>query len=291
MSLIVGAFILAMQTDPMQLKIGPEGNVSCPVSQITSTASGKVSTPDDIAAAADGKAWVFLGENHATAPHQQLHADVIAALVKRERRVMVGLEMLTRPKQAELDKFWKSESRRFQFLKDADWKGQWGYGYSFYSPIFDVCRKNTVPMVALNVPRDWVRVVGQKGYAGLTAEQLQQLPANMALDNANHRAVFASLMGGHPPTGPRGESIYAAQVLWDEGMADSAIKARRDTDRDVFVVLAGSGHVMYRQGINYRIAKRGQGDGITVVMTQSDETITASKGVGDFVYVTPPTKK
>jgi uncharacterized iron-regulated protein len=291
MSLLLGALIATIQSDPMQLKIGPAGSTACAVNQITSIPSGKMATPDDIAIAADGKKWVFLGENHATAPHQQLHADVIAALVKRGRKVMVGLEMLTRPKQTPLDQFWKGESLRSQFLKDGDWKGQWGYGYNFYSPIFEVCRTHRVPMVALNVPRDWVRTVGQKGFAGLTPEQTKELPSTMALDNANHRAVFASLMGGHPPTGPRGENIYAAQVLWDEGMADSAIKAREGKDCDVFVVLAGSGHVMYRQGINYRVAKRGQGDGITVVMTQSDTAVEASNGVGDFVYVTAPTKK
>ena len=79
--------------------------------------------------------------------------------------------------------------------------------------------------------------------------------------------------------------MYAAQVLWDEGMADTAIKLRGEAE--VFVVLAGSGHVMYGQGINYRIASRGQGTGVIVVMTQSSEPIQSSRGVGDFVFVTP----
>ncbi len=269
----------------MRLKIGSTAEVACALNQITSTATGLAATADDIAAAADGKRWVFLGENHATKPHQLLQADVIAALVKRGRKVGVGLEMLTRPKQAELDKFWQGETLPSQFMKDAEWKTQWGYDYKFYSPIFSVCRANKVPMVALNVPRDWVRNVGRGGFDGLTADQKRDLPTVMNLKNQNHREVFGALMGGHPPTGPRGDNMYAAQVLWDEGMADTAIKLRGDVD--VFVVLAGSGHVMYSQGINYRIMSRGQGDGITVVMTQSNEGIQSSKGVGDFVFVTP----
>ena len=91
-------------------------------------------------------------------------------------------------------------------------------------------------------------------------------------------------------TGPTGEHIYSAQVLWDEGMADTALKylgAHKPNSRTVFVVIAGSGHVMYGQGINYRIAKRKGGDGITVVMAESDEPMSVSNGLADFVMVSP----
>ena len=53
------------------------------------------------------------------------------------------------------------------------------------------------------------------------------------------------------------------------------------------VVIAGSGHVMYNQGINLRLARRKAGEGITVVMTESTEPIAAANGLGDFLYVSP----
>ena len=88
--------------------------------------------------------------------------------------------------------------------------------------------------------------------------------------------------------GPSGNNIYAAQVLWDEGMADTALKyldAHKPDSRTVFVVIAGAGHVMYRQGINYRIERRHGGEGITVVMAESSGPITISNGLADFVFV------
>jgi uncharacterized iron-regulated protein len=218
---------------------------------------------------------------------------VIQALAKAGRDVVVGFEMFTRPVQDKLNPWslgWWSEE---EFIRQSEWKTQWGFDYALYKPIFDVVRQNRLPMVALNVPRDWVRRVGRTGASGLTAEEQSQVPP-IDTTNAQHREVFNALMGGHPMTGPQGENIYSAQVLWDIGMADSALKyldSRVNNSKTVFVVVAGSGHVMYRQAINYRIKQRTGEDGVTVVMTESNDPVTVSLGVGDFVYVSQADKK
>ena len=120
-----------------------------------------------------------------------------------------------------------------------------------------------------------------------------QLPTELFLGNRDHRQVFEAMMGGHQMTGTSMDQMYAAQVLWDEGMADTALKyvARiSTTPSTVFVIIAGAGHVMYDQGINYRIARRHGGAGTTLVMLESDVTVEVSRGLGTFVAVTgkPP---
>ncbi len=277
----------------MRLPIGPRTEVRAELNSITSLRDGKPSTVAEIARAADGQSYVYLGENHATKPHQELQAEIVKALVERGRRVVVGLEMYTRPKQDWLDQWSAGSLSEEDFLAKSEWKTQWGFGYEFYRPVFDVAKANKLPMVALNVPRDWVRQVGRKGLAGLNTEQSLQLPKEIFLGNRDHKMVFEGLMGGHPMTGPQGDNVYAAQVLWDEGMADTAIKwmERFGDDKTVFVVIAGSGHVMYRQGINYRIERRTKKRGITVVMGQAKEATMVAKGLGDFVYITEEVKK
>ena len=77
-------------------------------------------------------------------------------------------------------------------------------------------------------------------------------------------------------------------------MADTAMKYVRVNplkSNEIFVVIAGSGHVMYGQGINYRIQKRGRMRGKTLVMTQSDMPAEVSKGIGDWVFVSVPVAK
>ena len=296
MSVLVAAIatVLAAQTpppDPNRLPIGRKGERTVTAGQNTNLGSGNAATAADIAAAARGKRFVFLGENHATAPHQQFHADVIQALVDDGREVIVGLEMYTRPKQDWLDQWSAGKLDESTFLAQSDWKGQWGYPYEFYRPVFEAVKKNHLGLVALNVPREWVRSVGRGGYAGLTTDIKLQLPDNLGELNPPHKEIFGALMGGHPMTGPQGDNMYSAQVLWDQGMADTAIKyleRAKTSPKTVFVVIAGSGHVMYGQGINYRIARRKAGTGITVVKMQSDEPTPVAKGLADFVYVTKP---
>lgn len=284
------ALCLAQKLDPNRLPIGPPGEATIPVGRLYDLAHNRPATLGDLVRAARGKAFVYVGENHATQAHQFLEADVLAALEGAGRHVSVGLEMYQRPKQSWLDQWSANAISESDFLAKSDWKGQWGYDFAFYRPVFQVVRDNGMPLVGLNVPRDWVRAVAKGGFDALPADAKAELPADMSLGNRDHRKIWDALMGDHPMTGVNMTNMYAAQVLWDEAMADTAIKFLARQPRDsarVFVVIAGSGHVMYKQGINGRVARRKGGDGVTLVMMQSDTPVTVAKGLGDFVYVSP----
>jgi uncharacterized iron-regulated protein len=290
------AFALQNPPDPNRLPIGTKGEATVQVGGIYDLNRQSRATVRDIAMAARGKRFVYLGENHATTDHQQMEAEIVAALIGEGRHVVVGLEMYQRPKQSLLDQWSRNTISEADFLEKSDWKGQWGFDFAFYRPVFQVVRDNALPLIGLNIPRDWVRSVGRQGLAGLPSDAKTELPANIDLGNKDHRAMWDALLGAnaHPMAGPSMNNMYAAQVLWDESMADTAIKYLDTAPKDpktVFVVIAGSGHVMYKQGINWRVAKRNAGSGITVVMMQSNEPATVSRGIGDFVYVTPEAKK
>lgn len=295
--------LTAFQTDPYLLDIGRSGKATVNVEQIVDTRSMKGATAADIASAAKDVHFVFLGESHNSPDHHKMQASVIDALVAAGRDVIVGFEMFTRPVQDNLNPWtlgWWDEAT---FIERSDWKKQWGFDFGLYRPIFESTKAHRLPMVALNVPRDWVRAVGRGGYAALTPEWRKQLPDELYLGNEDHKKIFSALMGGHPqasnhameqqPTGqaPSFDNIYAAQVLWDEGMADTALKymaGRSVTPKTVFVVIAGSGHVMYGQGINYRINRRTGEKGITLTMIDGTEPREVSRGLGDFVYMAKP---
>lgn len=287
-------FVAAIvQSDPYLLEIGTPGKVSIKVDQIVDTRSGRVVSAADVAAAARGFRFVYLGESHNSPDHHQMQSNVIEALVADGRDVVIGFEQFTRPVQDSLNPWtlgWWDEAT---FIERSDWKKQWGFDYALYRPIFESTKKHRLPMVALNVPRDWVRAVGRGGYAALTPEMKKELPEDLFLGNSNHKAVFTGLMGGHPMTGTQGENVYSAQVLWDEGMADTALKyleRRGASPKTVFVVIAGSGHVMYGQGINYRVERRTGLKGITMTMFDGTEPREVSRGLGDFVYMAKPGK-
>lgn len=284
--------VLSADVDPMNLPLGPRGGtVEVARDVLVDTRTNKAATIRDIVKAADGHRFVYLGESHTNANHHKMQADIIEALARRGRDVIVGFEMFTRPRQQDLNAWtlgWQSEA---DFIEKSGWKTEWGFDFSLYKPIFDVIKRLGLPMVALNVPRDWVRTVGRQGLAGLSQQQLDQLPKEIDTGWKDHRRFFEAMVGGHPMAGPMGDNMYAAQVLWDVGMADSALKYWDRTPRNtktVIVIIAGVGHTAYGLGINGRIAKRTGEPGITVSMVETADKATVSRGLGDFVYAAKP---
>jgi uncharacterized iron-regulated protein len=285
-SLLAASAIFQTTADPLLLHIGHTGVAQTVPGQLLDLRSERAATLADVVKAMEGKRYLFLGESHTNPDHHRFQADCIQALVKSGRPVAVGFEMFTRPAQPALNPWslgWWTEQ---QFIEKSDWKHQWGFDYALYRPIFEVIRENRIPMVALNIPREWVRAVGKQGFTALSAEQRQALPPKLGTVNPLHRQIFNSMMGGHPMTGVNMEFMYDGQVLWDEAMADSALKyvTSRGTRDLAFVVIAGSGHVMYGQGINWRLQQRGAEPGVTVVMVDGEKPVSVSRGVGDFVY-------
>ncbi|MBL8065402.1 MAG: ChaN family lipoprotein [Chthonomonadaceae bacterium] len=276
-------------SDPYLLKIGTPGTYMAPMGY-SRTATGRAATVSDIAAQASGATFVFVGESHNNPSHHQAQADVIRALATNGRAVTVGFEMFTRDNQANINGWTLGWWDDTTFQLKSDWKKQWGFNYILYKPVFDVIKELGLPMVALNLPRDWVRQIGRTGPTAIKEEWKAWLPS-LDLGNTSHKEVFSSLMGDHPMTGA--ENIYAAQVSWDTGMAQSAIDAMagRKNPKAVMVVLAGIGHTMYGQGINFRIKQKTPATMVNVACIDSESPRDVSRGIGDFVFMAPPGKE
>ena len=280
--------------DPLLLKIGSSRTLKVEPGKVVNLRSGREAKVEDIAAAAANTQYVYVGEEHGNLLHHQMQAQVIRALAAAGRHVVIGMEQFTRPNQPNLAGWTLGWYTDDQFITKSDWKNQWGMDYSLYKPVFDAAKDLQLPIVALNIPRDWVRAVGKGGLEALTSDQRSQLPANIDLTNQDHRAIFTAMIGGHPMTGAGMEHMYDAQALWDVAMADTAVKYMSGkSPKTVMVVVAGSGHVMYKQAINWRVKNRTGDPGVTLVMADNDGPREVSRGVGDFFYLTqlPPEDK
>ncbi len=288
MSLTALTLLLGMgqpaPADPMNLPIGTPGKATLGLGY-HDLRTNKVTDLDQIVKAVENHRFVFFGESHDKLAHHQGQAAVIDALARSGRSVVVGFEMFTRPNQKNLARWTLGKETEEEFIANSDWKTQWGFDFALYRPIFDVVRQNRLPMVALNVPRDWVRTVGKSGFAGLSPEAKAQLP-EMFLGNTYHRSIFTAMMGGHEM--PNMDNTYAAMVLWDEGMADSALKYMqwRSGKKPIMVIVAGLGHGLYKQGINYRINRRTGEDVFTIISVEreKDGPTVVSRGIGDVAF-------
>lgn len=284
------AFALLFQDGPDPLLMSDLGGGRITVSEgLWRSNSGARATLDDVVKASEGKRFVFVGESHDQAAHHQFQADVIQELVESGRNVVVGFEMFTRDNQSNLAPWTMGKWSEESFLQEANWKTQWGFDFALYRPIFQTIKRHRLPMVALNLPRDWVRQIGRQGASSVTPEQRRWLP-NLDLGDQKHRAVFSAMTGGHPMSSEQAENMYAAMVAWDEGMANTAMESMAGRlDRNaVMVVIAGSGHMMYGLGINGRIRQRAGLESVGVLCTTSDEPRQISDQLADFVLVTRP---
>lgn len=204
---------------------------------------------------------ICFGEQHDSAEHHFAQNEALTQLAKRakeaKRRLAVGFEMFQRPYQPALSGFVGGDLDEERFLTESEYKTRWGFDFSLYRPLLETARQYELEALALNTPRELTRKVSRQGLGALEPADREQLP-ELDLNNADHRAYFDAAMQGHtmPPGGPKMDDMYAAQVVWDETMADTAARwlAAAEPNSQV-IVFAGNGHC-HESAIPARITRR-----------------------------------
>ena len=271
---------------PPRAPIGSTLNARAPEAPKEAPAA-KEAVPDDIVARsaqpfrgqrnADGQALdearlldelshfdvVCLGEAHDAARDHFAELAITEGLERRARvsgrALGVGFEMFQAPYGDALHAYGVGHLNDAGLRKRTHYEERWGYAYAYYQPILAFGRAYGLPLKALNAPRELTRSIAEKGLAGLSPRLRRQLPAELDLNDQQHRAQFDQLMAHHPNVGGSSadlDNFYAAQVVWDETMADNAARwvAARAPSRQL-IVLAGSAHCR-KEAIPARIERR-----------------------------------
>ena len=189
---------------------------------------------------------ICVGEHH-NDPHAHwaqlaIATDLADRAAQTGRELAIGFEMFDKKDQPLLDKWQARKLSTEELLDQSHWDEDWGYPPAFYRPLLDLARNRQLALLALNAPRQLTRHVASEGLNGLDVEEQKQLP-ELDLQQAEHRAVFDRVMANHPDTDSDPDDSYAAQVVWDETMADRSaewLRARRPT-RQILIV-AGEMH-------------------------------------------------
>ena len=202
-----------------------------------------------------------LGEAHDEPRDHFAELAVIEGLARRARvsgrALGIGFEMFQEPYGDALRSYQRGRLDDAGLRKKTHYDDRWGFPYAYYRPVLAYARATGLALKALNAPRELTHAVAENGLSGLTPKQRRQLP-DLDLDDTAHRAEFDRLMAHHPGAGAGldPEKFYAAQVVWDETMADNAARwvAARAPSRQL-VVLAGSAHCS-REAIPARVERR-----------------------------------
>ena len=259
------------------------------------TARGDRVEIDDLAARLDSARLILFGETHAHAAVQQAERQLLDALARRGRRVLVGLEMLPASVQPALDRWVRGEGSEADLVRDTHWYRHWGFHFGHYRELFLFARQRGTPLVALNVEREVITTVRRQGFEGVPAADRPKLPPRIDLDSAEHRRLFSAYMGGgHQGMTPEMEAgMFRAQCTWDAVMGWNAVRAlERESDpRAVMVAVMGSGHVAYGLGVRRQAALWGRPATalvVAVVVEGEPRDRMARGSLADFVWGVPP---
>jgi len=210
---------------------------------------------------------VCIGESHDSEPNHRLQLKIIEALYACDNRLGVGMEMFQRPFQKEIDRYFQGGVNEDDFLKASEYKQRWGYAWTLYRPIVEFCRRNNIPLAALNAPRELTQRISKVGHAALTEDEKKQL-GSVDFNMKAHRDYWfdklTAMHGNKAASAEQKEKSYQVMTVWDEYMGASAAAFQQERDLRRIVVLAGSGHVERGFGIAARAAKRTGGKAVTV---------------------------
>ncbi|MGD1855601.1 MAG: ChaN family lipoprotein [Leptolyngbyaceae cyanobacterium] len=204
---------------------------------------------------------LYLGETHTDEADHIAQLEIITAMHETRGDIAIGLEMFQRPFQPVLDRYIAGEITEAELVEQSEYETRWGFDWELYAPIMRYAQTNQIPLIALNTPREITRKVAREGLSSLTGSDLEYIPpiADIDTSDENYQAMVAQVFGhhgGHGNSGPSFENFFAAQVLWDETMAESVADYVTASPETRVIVLAGEGHVVFDFGIPNRVARR-----------------------------------
>lgn len=243
---------------------------------------------------------IFIGEVHDNAEHHLIQVQILQALIARYGPVTVAMEVFQEPQQSIIDDYIDGGMTEEVFLKDVDWRKQWGLDYLFYRPLVVMVKEHGGSVLAINVPRKIVKNVAKGGLKSLKPEERQQVADVIDLDNKQHRAYLREVYEGHPRSNLKGfDYFYQAQCVWEDTMAENIAeylkenqekqnkgKENRGKENEKTVVFTGNGHISHKFGIPERTIKRIPLTMATIVLSPLSERMIINKEVADYVWLT-----
>ena len=237
--------------------------------RIVSPADGADTRPAELLARLERADVVFFGEQHDDAETHRAEAELLDAIGRTGRPVIVSLEMFERDVQPVVDDYLAGRMTEGEFLARSR---PWDRYATDYRPIVELAKQHRWPLVAANVPRSLASAIGRRGMLALdtlspTARGLAARD-NMCPADDYHARFMESMQSHSAGSGPApqagdslptamAERFYLAQCVKDETMAESIVDARVAAPRNAIVVhVVGAFHSDYFQGTVARVKRR-----------------------------------
>lgn len=223
--------------------------------------AGRTVSADAVAQRLRGMRIVFLGEQHTEPASHDFQLDMLRRLVAQGRRVTVALEMFPPSADPVLEQWRQGKLDEAAFVEQSDWYTHWGFPWSYYRELFLFVRVHGLEVHGVNA-EPATREAVREGKLDDLPEDVRAMLADLDEPIAPHQAYVLDILGrvGHVnglgPENPMFQRYYRVQGMWDRLMGERTARlAAEGADKDIVVLLVGSGHLAYGLGANLQAAR------------------------------------
>lgn len=242
---------------------------------------------DAVVAKMAGARVVLLGEQHANPAIHAWQAATAKALLDNGKSVVIGIEYLPRSMQPVLDEWVAGRLTPEAFFTKSRWAELWKHDFAAYRPLFDLARERRVPMVALNVDRDFIRSVSKLGFDGAAAAWPGGAPIGKpaAPDAAYVESLTAVFLQHAREAKPESIARFIeAQTVWDRAFAEGLAAAVKANPQAIAIGVMGQGHVEHGYGTAHQLRALGVDDVLTAVPAFAEKPCKTLTDAADLLY-------
>lgn len=229
---------------------------------------------------------ILIGEWHTHAGIHRFQTDLLKQMLENGHPMTLSMEQFARDAQPVLDEYLAGEIGEQYLIQKAN---AWPNYESDYRPLVEFAKSQQLPIIAANAPKPIVRCIGRVGIdyiERLTPDQRQWIAAEINTQDSPYKSTFmASMHHGNPA---QNENQFAAQVTWDETMAESIVRYLKTNPERKVLHIAGMFHTQQGLGTAASILRRNPNLKVVIITPVGD--ITTQSDDYQLQVLTPPVR-
>ena len=232
---------------------------------------------------------ILVGEWHTHSGIHRFQTELLQRLLKQHMTIALSMEQFSRDHQSAINNYLEGKIGEQTLITQTE---AWPNYPSDYRPLVELAKQHQSDIIAANAPKKVVRCVGQLGldYLNtLTPTQRSFVAKSINTDSSPYKNVFMESM--HHGDEEQTERQYAAQISWDETMAESIVNYLDTNPTSKVMHIAGSFHVQQGLGIKSSILKRNPTLNVVVITPKSIAELSPQSGKDyQLAVLAPPVR-
>ncbi|CAH7096599.1 Cofac_haem_bdg domain-containing protein [Vibrio chagasii] len=197
---------------------------------------------------------ILIGEWHTHSAIHRFQTDFLKARQNADSNIALSMEQFTREHQDTLNQYLNGEIGEQVLISKA---AAWPNYESDYRALVEFAKANNLDVIAANAPKPFVQCIGRKGLPyleQLSSEQRDWVATEVNTGDSPYKDKFMASM--HHGTPEQTEKQFAAQVTWDETMAESIVDYLATNPDKQVIHVAGKFHTEGGLGTAASISRR-----------------------------------